>query len=122
MRSEPRVNAIRMEIVVTVRKRTAFISVDELRQADGAVVESTACGGGRVSEGRKGFENGRIKFLFVESGGKRALTATVMVTVAKVNVSAKKNDDEYEYEEKNGRGYQDFAVTSILSCKVWVLV
>jgi hypothetical protein len=40
--------------------------------------------------------------------------------VAEVDVSTKENNDDYEYEEKDGRTYHDFSVKGILCFKVWV--
>ncbi|MCI74068.1 hypothetical protein A2U01_0095332, partial [Trifolium medium] len=59
---------------------------------------------------------------FFESGGcKRLLRElTVAAIVAEVDVSAKENDDDYEYEEKDRRAYHDFRVKGILCFKVWV--
>jgi hypothetical protein len=63
-----------------------------------------------------------VKRFFFESGGcKRLLRElTVATMVAEVEVSAKENNDDYEYEEKDGRAYHDFGVKFILCFKVWV--
>lgn len=87
--------------MVAVWKRTAFVAVGELRQADGAVVERTAVcgGGGGVSEGGKGFENGRVKaFFLVSGGGGKWVTGeeTAAAAAAEVEVGAKENDDDYK--------------------------
>lgn len=125
MRSKPRFNTQGMKIMVTVWKRTAFIAVGELRQADSAVMESTtSCGGGRgVSKGWKRFQNGRVKAFFFESGGGYRILReqTTAAKVADVNVSAKEKDDEYQYEEKDGRSYHDLAVKGVLCFQVWIL-
>lgn len=124
MRSKPRFNTQGMKIMVTVWKRKAFITVGELRQADSAVMESTTgCGGGGgVSKCWKRLQNGRVKAFFFESGGCNRILReqTTAAKVADVNVSAKEKDDEYEYEEKDGRSYHDLAVKGILCFQVWI--
>ncbi|GAU11241.1 hypothetical protein TSUD_342320 [Trifolium subterraneum] len=123
MRTEPHIDTLRMKIVLTVWKRTAHITVGELRQANGAVVNTTAGGGGGEDKSRNRFENGRVKTFFFKSGGCKRLLRELTVAaaiVAEVDISTKENDDDYEYEEKDRRAYHDFGVKGILSLKVWV--
>lgn len=98
--------------MVTVRKLTTFIIVGILRQINSTVIESTSCSGGRVSESRKGFEDGRIKAFFFESGCRKRIFRehNAAEKVAEVHGNANDKDDEYEYEEKKRGGYHDLAV------------
>lgn len=122
MRPEPRVDAMGVESVLTIREHAALVAVGELRQANGAVLER-AVGGGGESKSGKGLDDGRVEARVVERGGGGGIGRKRMreaaATAAEADVGVEENNDYYENEEENGGAHHDLAVVGILGFNVW---
>lgn len=111
MRGKPRVDAVGVKSMLTVGEHADSVTVGELRQAHGAVLERAVHGG----EGKsgKGLDDGRIETGLGEGGcwkGMGQERAVAAETAAVADVDVEENDEDYEKEEENGSAHHNLTV------------
>lgn len=119
MRGKPCVDAVGVETMLTVGERADFITVGELRQAHGAVLERAVDGGGEEKSG-KGLDDGRIETGLGGGSGRKGMGQEIAAaTAAEADVGVEENDEDYEKEEENGSAHHNLAVMCVLGFNVW---